>query len=85
MATSPTRSGISGQTCEHLSILAGAYQGGVDEECYSDVSRISNVSVSAYLRTAQCLKGQDDMGNDLLIARVDITPSLDGQVSLLTR
>ncbi|EIN05527.1 Pkinase-domain-containing protein [Punctularia strigosozonata HHB-11173 SS5] len=43
-----------------------------------DVSRTSNVSISAYLRTAQSLQGQDDMGNDLLIARGDITPSLDG-------
>ncbi|TFK47364.1 AGC/Akt protein kinase [Heliocybe sulcata] len=43
-----------------------------------DVSRTSNVSVSAYLRTAQCVQGQDDMGDDLLMARVDLTPVLDG-------
>lgn len=39
-----------------------------------DVSRTSNIAVSAYLRTIQ---GQDDMGNDLLMARVDLTPMLD--------
>ncbi|KAF8657583.1 hypothetical protein AX16_002166 [Volvariella volvacea WC 439] len=42
-----------------------------------DVSRTSNISVSSYLRTAS-VQGQDDMGNDLLMARVDLTPSLDG-------
>lgn len=42
-----------------------------------DVSRTSNISVSAYLRTAPS-QGQDDMGNDLLMARVDLTPTLDG-------
>ncbi|ETW75467.1 Serine/threonine kinase domain-containing protein [Heterobasidion irregulare TC 32-1] len=44
-----------------------------------DVSRTSTISVSAYLRTAQCVQGQDDMGNDLLMARVDLTPVLDAQ------
>ncbi|KIY52197.1 AGC/Akt protein kinase [Fistulina hepatica ATCC 64428] len=39
-----------------------------------DVSRTSTISVSAYLRAAQ---GQDDMGNDLLMARVELTPILD--------
>ncbi|KAJ7489440.1 kinase-like domain-containing protein [Mycena latifolia] len=43
-----------------------------------DVSRTSNVSVSAYLRTDAAVQGQDDMGNDLLMARVDLTPTLDG-------
>ncbi|KAI0821086.1 Pkinase-domain-containing protein [Irpex lacteus] len=43
-----------------------------------DVSRTSNISVSAYLRTAQCVQGQDDMGNDILMARVELTPVLDG-------
>ncbi|KAH8103312.1 Pkinase-domain-containing protein [Cristinia sonorae] len=42
-----------------------------------DVSRSSTISVSAYLRTAQSLQGQDDMGNDILMARVDLTPVLD--------
>lgn len=46
----------------------------------SDVSRPSTISVSAYLRTAQCVQGQDDMGNDLLMARVELTPALDGRV-----
>ncbi|GLB41089.1 putative protein kinase C terminal domain [Lyophyllum shimeji] len=41
-----------------------------------DVSRTSNISVSSYLRTT--VAGQDDMGNDLLMARVDLTPMLDG-------
>lgn len=44
-----------------------------------DVSRASTISVSAYLRTAQCVQGQDDMGNDLLMARVELTPALDGR------
>jgi len=43
-----------------------------------DVSRTSNISVSSYLRTAAAVHGQDDMGNDLLMARVDLTPMLDG-------
>ncbi|KAF9806977.1 hypothetical protein IEO21_08420 [Rhodonia placenta] len=44
-----------------------------------DVSRTSTISVSAYLRTAQCVPGgQGDMGNDLLMARVELTPALDG-------
>lgn len=48
----------------------------------SDVSRTSTISISAYLRTAQCVQGQDDMGNDLLMARVDLTPALDAHVRL---
>lgn len=48
----------------------------------SDVSRTSNISVSSYLRTT--VAGQDDMGNDLLMARVDLTPMLDGHASALT-
>ncbi|KAJ7905036.1 kinase-like domain-containing protein [Mycena leptocephala] len=47
-----------------------------------DVSRTSNVSVSAYLRTDVAVQNQDDMGNDLLMARVDLTPTLDGHASL---
>ncbi|KAJ3792755.1 kinase-like domain-containing protein [Lentinula aff. detonsa] len=42
-----------------------------------DVSRTSTISVSAYLRTAQ-MQNPEDMGNDLLLARVDLTPVLDG-------
>ena len=51
---------------------------------YSDVSRTSNIAVSAYLRTAPA-QGQDDMGNDLLLARVDLTPVLDGHASFALR
>ncbi|KIK96623.1 hypothetical protein PAXRUDRAFT_825768 [Paxillus rubicundulus Ve08.2h10] len=43
-----------------------------------DVSRTSNISVSAYLRTAAAVHSQEDMGNDLLMARAVITPALDG-------
>ncbi|KAI9456420.1 kinase-like domain-containing protein [Boletus coccyginus] len=43
-----------------------------------DVSRTSNISVSAYLRTAAAVHSQKDMGNDLLMARAQITPALDG-------
>jgi serum/glucocorticoid-regulated kinase 2 len=50
----------------------------------SDVSRTSNISVSSYLRTAAAVQGQDNMGNDLLMGRVDLTPMLDGHVSRLT-
>lgn len=46
----------------------------------SDVSRTSNISVSSYLRTAAAVQGQDDMGNDLLMARVELTPTLEGHV-----
>ncbi|KAK7691551.1 hypothetical protein QCA50_004950 [Cerrena zonata] len=46
-----------------------------------DVSRTSTIAVSAYLRTAQCVQGQDDMGNDILMARVDLTPTLDAHHS----
>ena len=49
----------------------------------SDVSRTSNISVSSYLRTAAAIQGQDNMGNDLLMGRVDLTPMLDGHVSRL--
>jgi serum/glucocorticoid-regulated kinase 2 len=46
---------------------------------HSDVARTtrsSAISVSAYLRTSPCIPGQnhDDMGNDILLARVDLTP-----------
>jgi serum/glucocorticoid-regulated kinase 2 len=43
-----------------------------------DVSRTSNISVSAYLRTATAVHSQADMGNDVLMARAQITPALDG-------
>lgn len=48
---------------------------------YSDVSRTSNISVAAYLRTSAS-PGKEDMGNDMLLARVDLTPSLDGHVCI---
>lgn len=50
------------------------------DKSYSDVSRTSNISVSAYLRTAAVVHSQEDMGNDLLMARAQITPALDGHV-----
>lgn len=45
----------------------------------SDVSRTSAISVSAYFRTAPMIPGthSNDMGNDLLIARIDLIPSFD--------
>ncbi|PPQ84675.1 hypothetical protein CVT25_014206 [Psilocybe cyanescens] len=43
-----------------------------------DVSRTSNISVSSYLRAAAAVQGHDDMGNDHLMGRVDLTPMLDG-------
>jgi hypothetical protein len=46
----------------------------------SDVSRTSNLSLSTYLRTSQGLVGQDNMGNDLLMGRLDLTPVLDAHV-----
>ncbi|KAG8751953.1 AGC protein kinase Gad8 [Serendipita sp. 396] len=45
-----------------------------------DVSRTSGISVSAYLRTSpSSVSGENnpDMGNDILLARVDLTPALD--------
>ncbi len=55
-----------------------------ERKCTSDVSRTSNIIVSSYLRTASA-QGQDDMGNDLLIARVELTPMLDGHVRPVDR
>jgi hypothetical protein len=46
----------------------------------SDVSRTSNLSLSTYLRTSQGMVGQDNMGNDLLMGRLDLTPVLDAHV-----
>ncbi|EIW76082.1 AGC Akt protein kinase [Coniophora puteana RWD-64-598 SS2] len=43
-----------------------------------DVSRTSIVTVSAYLRTAAAVHSQEDMGNDLLMARLDLEPALEG-------
>ena len=47
---------------------------------HSDVSRTSNLSLSTYLRTSQGMVGQDNMGNDLLMGRLDLTPVLDAHV-----
>jgi hypothetical protein len=47
---------------------------------HSDVSRTSNLAVSTYLRTSQGMVGQDNMGNDLLMGRLDLTPVLDAHV-----
>lgn len=46
----------------------------------SDVSRASDVTVSAYLRTAP---GHDrqDMGNDLLIGSVTFSPNIQAKVN----
>ena len=50
-----------------------------NHRAHFDVSRMSNISVSAYLRTTQAgLQGTDDMGNDILMGHVEITPVLDG-------
>lgn len=56
---------------------------GADMLFASDVSRATTLSVSAYLRTSPCIPGQNhnDMGNDILLARVDLTPHLDAPVS----
>jgi serum/glucocorticoid-regulated kinase 2 len=51
----------------------------------SDVSRTSGITVSAYLRTSPSgVTGENhpDMGNDILLARVDLTPTLDSPVRL---
>lgn len=48
----------------------------------SDVSRISSIAVSAYVRTAAAVQGDNDMGNDLLMGRVDLTPVLEGHVRI---
>jgi hypothetical protein len=44
----------------------------------SDVSRASDVSISAYLRLQAPAAGQKaDMGNDILLGRLDLRPALD--------
>lgn len=47
------------------------------------MSRISSIAVSAYVRTAAAVAGDNDMGNDLLMGRVDLTPVLEGHVRIL--
>jgi len=63
-------------------ILIDAFGGDISSPVWNyradfDVSRTSNISVSAYLRTSASVQNQDDMGNDLLMTRVDLTPVLD--------
>ncbi|KAM0749889.1 Pkinase-domain-containing protein [Meredithblackwellia eburnea MCA 4105] len=49
-----------------------------------DVSRISDVSISAYLRTSPLVPGQNrnDMGNDLFLGGVKFTPIFDANQPL---
>jgi serum/glucocorticoid-regulated kinase 2 len=73
----PIRFGTIVPTCESSSSPALA---DASRPTGSDVSRTSNLSLSAYLRTTQYMPGQDNMGNDLLIGRLDLTPVLDAHV-----
>ncbi|KAG8935587.1 AGC protein kinase Gad8 [Tulasnella sp. 419] len=49
-------------------------------KAHFDVSRGADISLSAYLRTQPPAAGDDqnNMGNDLLMCRLDLTPILDG-------
>ncbi|TFK65974.1 Pkinase-domain-containing protein [Pluteus cervinus] len=63
-------------------ILIDAFGGDLSNPVWNyradfDVSRLSNICVASYLRTAS-VQGKDDMGNDILMARVELTPILDG-------
>lgn len=69
-------SGTTGRICTSAHQILLYAENLICTAC-SDVSRTSNIIVSAYLRTAQCVQGQDDMGNDLLMGRVEISPILD--------
>ena len=73
-------SGTTGQICEHTSNVALHSYSRSLQFLFSDVSRTSSIAVSAYLRTAQSVQDQEDMGNDILMARVEMTPVLDGHV-----
>ncbi|KAF8331317.1 putative Serine/threonine-protein kinase gad8 [Cantharellus anzutake] len=44
-----------------------------------DVSRTSDITISAYLRTQPVISGlsQPDMGNDILLSRLDLSPALE--------
>jgi len=48
-------------------------------KAHFDVSRTSNISVAAYLRTSLSERGTEshEMGNDILMGRVDLTPTLN--------
>ena len=78
---SPIRFGTIAPICESWSPLEASHMADVRQLARSDVSRTSNLSLSSYLRTAQGLVGQDNMGNDLLMGRLDLTPVLDAHVS----
>lgn len=65
-------------------ILVDALGGELDSPVWHykarfDVSRASEISLSAYLRTAPSVPGQEraDMGNDLFLAGVKFSPSYD--------
>lgn len=67
-------------------VLVDALGGDLDTPQYHyrarfDVSRASEITLSAYLRTAPTVPGQDrpDMGNDLYLAGIKIAPSFDAQ------
>lgn len=67
-------------------ILVDALGGELDSPVWHyrasfDVSRASEISLSAYLRTAPSVPGQEraDMGNDLFLAGVKIQPTFDNQ------
>ena len=67
-------------SCYIVRLIPLIPQAPIDARSRSDVSRTSNISISAYLRTATAVHSQEDMGNDLLMARAHITPALDGHV-----
>jgi hypothetical protein len=81
---SPIQFGTIVPICESLihPFRASLYRADVSPQfdLHSDVSRTSNLSLSAYLRTSQGMVGQDNMGNDLLMGRLDLTPVLDAHV-----
>ncbi|KAG8696136.1 hypothetical protein FRC08_007338 [Ceratobasidium sp. 394] len=51
-------------------------------KAHFDVSRASTLSLSAYLRTGPSSGSDNDMGNDILLGRLDVTPVLDGVHSI---
>lgn len=65
----------------HISYNGHLASAHADLPCFlrSDVSRDSEISLSAYLRTSPSMPGQEraDMGNDLFLAGVKISPTFD--------
>jgi serum/glucocorticoid-regulated kinase 2 len=61
--------------CVYMMLTSSFYQ-------KSDVSRASEITVSAYLRTSQTAPGhgRNDMGNDLFLGGVKVTPVFDSKV-----